>query len=511
MGAGGGHLNLGGRVNLPHNPESAPGSSLLTMQAHMAPPQQPNYPYPMQDEYFGAQSNPHYDMIPTIDTTFSSHPGSQYGSPPNEGGRMPISPVQKGLSVLDATLPASFDSQGISHIARYGQLAASVPSRFGLESSPPSSFQHKAIGDSPALRNLHNSAFGDDSRNGKNGLLASSPPDTNEQPFGRRIMHSERFSKSKNTMSASLGARPPLTATDDWDEENFTFEEDLVPTALHDLLTPQEKMRRFSRDRTEDEGNTLSHRHSLSGLGASPADSNSKVGSPSAATSSPSRFGALWTRARQNEGGLESGSLPGVSAFGHVGSPLRNSSLHPGASPSMRAISKPTSGDVSPFVSSPPRQATMSMISQQLQRTRLSSRASEGSDGSGFGAAGSLHPGPGIGRVTSSSSVGSSGGGRLGVDRAVSSSSVGRERIEEEQGLFSMEEEEEMEKEKERRKDGSAGSSTPSGTAGKRYSGPWGLGFGKSSPSLGPIGEQRASSGNVGSLRKEGGVWGNGM
>ena len=74
-----------------------------------------------------------------------------------------------------------------------------------------------------------------------------------------------------------------------------------------------------------------------------------------------------------------------------------------------------------------------------------------------------------------------------------------------------MEEEEEMEKEKERRKDGSAGGSTSGGAAGKRYSGPWGLGFGKSSPSLGPIGGQRASSGNVGSLGKEGGVWGNGM
>lgn len=512
IGAGGGHLNLGGRVNLPHHPEPAPGSSLLTMQAHMAPLQQPNYQYSMQDEYFGTQPHqkPHYDMIPTIDTTFSSHPGSNYGSPPNESGRMPMSPVQKGLSVLDAPLPASFDSQGISHMARYGPLAASVPSRFGLESSPPSSFQQKAIGDSPALRNLHNSAFGDDSRNGKNGMLASSPPDSTEQPFGRRIMHSERFSKSKNMISVSLGSRAPLTATDDWDEENFAFEEDLVPNALHDLLTEKEKMRRFSRD----DGNSLSHRHSLSGLGASPADSNSKVGSPSAATSSPSRFTSLWGRSRPNEGGIESGSLPGVSAFGHVGSPLRNSSLHPGASPSIRAVSRPTSGDVSPFVSSPPRQASMSMISQQLQRTRLSSRASEGSEGSGLSGNSALHPGLGMGRMTSGgSSVGNSAGGRLGMDRAVSSSSIGRERIEEEQGLFSMEEEEELEKEREKRKDGPTAGSAPGTSATKRFSGPWGLTTyppESSSPNLGPIGGQRSAGGNVGSLGKDGGVWGNG-
>ncbi|KAF2478087.1 uncharacterized protein BDR25DRAFT_7890 [Lindgomyces ingoldianus] len=493
--------NLGGggqfgRVHLPPHPDPGPGSSLLTMQAHMAP-MQPNYPYQMQDEYFGAQKS-QYDMIPTIDTTFSSHPGSQYGSPPNEGGRLPISPVQKGLTVMDVQLPASFDSQGISHMARYGPIASSVPAKF-LGSSPPSSYQN----DSPAVRNLHNSAFGDDSRS---RALASSPPDSIEQPVGRRIMHSEMGASRPRGMnfSASVGARAPMTINDEWDDSELIgkFEEDMIPSSLHeDLFTEQEKRRHLSRDHGDNDGNSLSHRHSLSRLGASPTASDVKVGSPSAATSSPSRFQSLWGKSRQtNDGGVESGSLPGVSAFGHVGSPLRNSSLHPSASPSMRA--RATSGESSPFVSSPPRQASMSMISQQLQRTRLSSRASEGPEAAGLGS-NPLHPG--INRVTSGSSIVSSSG-RLGMDRAVSTSSIGRERIEEEQGLFSMEEEDEIE----RGKNKDAASTTSTTSSNKRFSGlSWGSG-GKASPSLAPIGGHRAQGpvGTMSGLGKEAGPWG---
>ncbi|PSN64524.1 hypothetical protein BS50DRAFT_498441 [Corynespora cassiicola Philippines] len=478
---GSSHFN---RVNIQHHNEPAPNSSLLTMQAHMAP-MQPNYPFPGQDEYFGGHKP--YDMIPTIDTTFSSHPGSNYGSPPNENGRLPISPVQKGLSVMDVQLPASFDSQGVSHAARYGPMASSVPAKF-LANSPPSSFQ----GDSPALRNLHDSAFGDGSR--RAAALGSSPPESIEQPIGRRILHSELGGwRSRNTLSSSVGARPALAMNDDWDESDLIgkFEEELLPSSLNDLLTPQEKMRRFSRDHGDNDGNSLSHRTSLSRLGASPTASDLKVGSPTGLTSSPSRFQSFWGKSRtSNNDGMESGSLPGTSAFGHVGSPLRNSTLHPGASPSLRAMNRPTSGEASPFVSSPPRQASMSMISQQLQRTRLSSRASEEPG---------LHPG--VPRVTSASSMGSTGG-RLGMDRAVSSSSINRERIEEEQGLFSMEEEEDMNA---KSKDGA---STTSSSSNKRLSGlSWGSG-GKASPSLAPIGGHRAGA-NASGAGRENGPWGN--
>ncbi|KAK8236938.1 hypothetical protein HDK77DRAFT_484278 [Phyllosticta capitalensis] len=440
----------------PHYP---PEPSLLTQQAMAGPGPQSPYPYmPSDDPYVPAQPKQMHDMIPTIDQTFSSNPGSNFGSPPNDA-RLPTSPVQKGLSVLDAPLPASFDSQGISHMARYGPIAASVPSRFGLESSsPPSSYTNKPA-ESAALRNLHNSAFGEEAR-ARNGF-GSSPPAA-EEPFGgRRIMHSERYSRPK-MLSSSLGTRT-LAGPDDWDE-NFAFEEDLVPNSLHELLTPQEKMRRFSR--AGDDEHSFNHRQSLSGLGT-PGDS--KVGSPLA--SSPSRFGALFSRTHKTEDG--SGSSPGASAFGHVGSPLRNSSLNPNAiasSPGLRPIggdrrttpSSSTIGDPSPFgLSSPPRQASMSMISQQLQRTRLSSLVSD-SKPEGSPLPDSHTPShPGMPRLGSASSVGSvasaSASGApsamsmamrpgLGIDhRAVSSTSIGRERIEEEQeqGLFDMEEEEE--------------------------------------------------------------------
>jgi hypothetical protein len=294
-------------------------------------------------------------------------------------------------------------------------------------------------------------------------------------------------------MSSSVGARP-VFKDDDWDDSDMIgkFEEDLLPNSLSDLLTPQEKMRRFSRDQADLDANSLSHRASISRLGASPNASDLKMGSPNGATSSPSRFQSLWGKSQPTyNGGFESGS-PGASVFGHVGSPLRNSSLHPGASPSLRAMNRPTPGDTSPFVSSPPRHASMSMLSQQMQRTRLSGR-----EESGF-TSNPIHPG--INRVTSGSSVGSSGG-RLGMDRAVSSSSINRERIEEEQGLFSMEEEEDLAKSKD-------GASTTSSTSNKRLSGlSWGSGGGKASPNLAPVGGHR-TTGSSG-LTRENNPWGN--
>ena len=450
-----GPMAFGGRT-MP-TPIPPPGGSLLSMQQNSLAQAQPTMTTGAPDDFAGPGSwnkRQPFDIIPTIDTTFSSHPGSAYGSPPADS-RLPVSPIQKGLSVLDAPLPASFDSQGISLYARTGPVAASVPTRFGWESSPPSSFPSKPFGDSTALRNLHNSAFGDDSKHDKS-ILASSPPVVADEPIGRRIMHSERWSRPK-MLSASLGARPPVRTNDEWGED-FAFEEDMLPPSLHDLLTPQEKLRRFSRN-TEEE-----NRLSLSGLGT-PAESSSKVGSPS--TASPSRFGSLFSRQKLENSDVGSGT--GASAFGHVGSPLRNSSLHPGASPSLHPISKSLSSDISPFVSSPPRQASMSMITQQLQRTRLSTRVVESSSDT------TVHPG--MVRVASGSSTGSAASGRL--DRAVSSTNIGRERIEEEQELFSMDDDPDMKKKKSNWKRSSGGLWT----------------LGKASPRLGPIGGQRGGSG----------------
>ncbi|MCJ1229832.1 hypothetical protein MMC12_006502 [Toensbergia leucococca] len=431
----GGHLNLGGRVDPQsyHHQDSALANSLLAQQANGN-----QLPFGHQfsqalETDFTPQISIHtklYNNLPSIDTSYASHPDSKYGSP-RDDILSPLSPVAH-LSTLDAPLPASFDSQGISYMARHGPVAASVPSKFGLE-SPPSSLPRKSALPTDALRNLHDSAFG----RSKIANLGSSPLGSGDESFGQRTMHSQRVPKPK-MMSASL---PRPRANEEWDE-GFLFggEEDFLPTSLHDLLTPQEKMRRLSR--TEQDSSIF--RESLSGLGT-PAESASKVGS-----ASPSRFGALFARQKREE------ETNGVSnsAFGQVGSPLRNSSLHPGASPSLRALSHPMSGDVSPFLASPPRQSSMSMISQQLQRTRLSNRA-ESNDTTGNSSTPSLHP-----RLASGSN------GRL--DRAVSSS-----RIDEEQGecVFSMEEEE---------------------YNGKRYSGGWGY---ARSPALGTVGGARQGLG----------------
>lgn len=443
------------------------------MQTTTTVPYPSTFPYGLQDDYLPPQpSQPmRYDNIPTIDTTFPSHPGSAYGSPPSDG-RLPTSPNINGLSVMDAPLPASWDSQGISHIARYGAIAASVPSRFGIDPLL-SSLPRPAMSPSSTLKTLHDSAFGEAPPSKTFNGFGYSPPAVNGYAIGKR-MHSERNFKPK-IMSSSLGARPLLGIGDEWDGDTFAFDEDasdMVPTSLHDLLTPQEKMRRSER---VEEDNLITQRRPLFSDLSTPAES--KVGSPS--TGSPSRFGALFSR-QPVKLDLDTPSSFGASAFGHVGSPLRNSTLHPDASPSLRPISRPTSGDVSPFVSSPPRQSSMSILSQQLQRTRLSSRADSAEN---------LHPGltrhPSDRAVSSSNAGTNTGNAR--PDRVVSGSSMGRaEKIDEEQGLFSMEEEEE---DKERRKEHGGGGL-------KRHSGGLGWGFarGRGSPDLGPIGGQRATS-----------------
>lgn len=457
-GAVGGHLNLGGRVDPPyHHQDSALANSLLSQQA--ASGNTPTFGHSFShyvDGDYGTQiglNHQPYECLPHIDTGYSSHPGSKYGSP-RDDNRMPLSPVAH-LSALDAPMPASFDSQGISYMARHGPVAASMPTKFGLE-SPPSSSPKKAGMPSDALRNLHDSAFGREHRT-RASNLGSSPLGSGDEGLGQRIMHSQRVAKQK-LLSSSL-PQTQANTTEDWDNNLLFGEEDLLPTSLHDLLTPAEKMRRLSR--TEQE---------ISGVGT-PADSSSKVGSPG--TASPSRYGALFARHRREED-TNGHDTPTTSAFGHVGSPLRNSSLHPNSSPSLRASSNHTiSGDMSPYFASPPRQSSMSIISQQLSRTRLSSRAPDSSSNSDT--ANPTHNGlhPPTTRSTSNTS---------NLNRALSSSSsiTTTTRIDEEQSggdfVFAMEEEDE-------------------GGHTKRYSGTgWNLqppAQGSGSPRLGTVGGER--------------------
>ena len=423
-----------------HHQESVLGNSLLAQQANGSQPHFGHQFPPMMDVDPNLISSMHpqsCDNSQPLDIGYSANQDSKYGSPRDEA-HMPLSPVMH-LSTLDAPLPASFDSQGISYMARHGPVAASVPSKFGLE-SPSSSLPKKSLLPSDALRNLHDSAFGREPRS-RIQNLASSPSVNGDEVSGQRLMHSQRIAKPR-MLSASMPRPGP---TDDWgDDILFGGEEDYLPSNLAHLLNPDEKTRRFS-GREQD---PTAVRENLSGHGT-PAEVSSKVGSPS--TASPSRFTALFTKQKRDE---EANGLAN-SSFGHVGSPLRNSSLHLGSSPSLRNVSRPISNDLPLQVSSSPRQNSMSILSQQLQRTRLAKN--ESSDGQA-----SLHP-------ISARHV-SSPASRL--DRAVSSSSINTNRIDEEspECVFSLDEEE---------------------YNGNRNNGIWTASNGTRSPNLGPIGGGR--------------------
>lgn len=352
----------------------------------------------------------------SMEAGYSSWPTSPFGSPPRES-RLPLSPSLMPLSALDATLPGSFDGQGISHFARHGPVAASVPSRFGLESvistSPPTSATPTL-----AFGNLDHIAAGDFSRYRRRVQVPTTPP----QPLGdilpRKAMYSERVGSNTQLISSSLGARPivPLPGPDD-EDDHFQFEEDLVPDSLQELLTPQEKMRRFSRSEEE---SALSARFSHTTLSSS---GTSKGASPT--TTSPSRYASVFAQRKEDP----DMALLGPSAFGHVGSPLRNSSLKAETGVPSRAVMRPRSRETS-YVSSPPRSSNLSIL---LQKNSLNPR-------SGL-TEGSTPLPPLTQRSISSSSISSTLGGSGPLMRATSSSSVGHERISEQASIFTMEEE----------------------------------------------------------------------
>lgn len=318
-----------------------------------------------------------------------SHSGSQYGSPrEDELSRfgLGLSPINgKGLSVLDAPLPASFDPNGISNAARFpaAPWPSSVPSKFGLESPTPSLTNAKDSRTSETLKLLHTSAFG--SSEHLIAPIGSSPP--SEEYFGKRTMHSSRFAKPK-MLSSSL---PKNTSVDrDWEAEfafgddNDNLPENYVPENLQDLLTPAEKARRGSM--------RLDNDVSLDGL--------SKYGSPIG--TSPSRWGPMFQRQKEEEDAAR--SVPRVSAFGHVGSPLRNSILAQEMSNGSNSLNRPSSLRST--------SESMSMLSQQLQRSRLDDAITSPGP--------LLHPGAARAAGSSISPIGK----ERGMERHVSSGSI---------------------------------------------------------------------------------------
>lgn len=424
----------------------------------------PPHPFSASEDNFAAQSRlGQRDSIPGLDGPFGSPTGSNFGSPPTDS-RLPFSP--KGLTALETPFPASFDSSSISLVAQHHKkFGESVPTTFNwgpLNATSPTT----TTANQQAFGNLNSLARADKGDGSSYRQLegASSPPSSSHllsprlraadaQP--RRIIQSDRRATSY-TVAHSMGARPqsdefegirngPKADEAATDDDELAFGEDLVPHSLSELLTPQEKMRRFSRSE-QDHG--LSSRPPRSGYGSPP------LGSPS--HNSPSRYGALFANRQQQQQPRNETEGVGPSPFGHVGSPLRKSSFGGRAveggtqpSPSLGAISRlGKSGDVSPFPASPTRSSGVGLISEQLRKARLGGSSGGGGgleSAGGFGSSNGLATPSGPTRTISSSSIGSpvaeTKAGRL--DRAMSSTSVGRERIDEEDCVFSMEDDEE--------------------------------------------------------------------
>ena len=370
------------------------------------------HPFLHEDESSFAPDRYPFQQIPSIETGLSSNPGSPYGSPP-EDLRNPISPIgRRGLTALDAPLPASFDSNGISHIARYGPIAASVPSKFGLE-SPMASLSQRNAYPSAGGSGLRSAAVGNNNNNNnrpnvQNGM---SPTILAEDQTGPRQLHSQRLNRPA-ALSASV---PRVASTEEW-EDLFHTEEDLLPPTLHDdVLTPQEKLRRMSRPEQEIGG--LRERNNDLRI---PSGNSSKVGSPLG--SSPSRFSALF--AQQNAKKDTDMTTSGASAFGHVGSPLRESVLQhtDGSEPAQSGFSS-FSGHG--FTNSP-RNSSASGIAEQMRRMKIG-RTESSEPASKPSTASTRYSSAPISRI----------------DRTISSPRMTSTRIEEEgpEMLFSMDEE----------------------------------------------------------------------
>ena len=298
------------------NQDAQLSNSLLSQQRQYPVESYTNqYPYTEQEEGGGL-----YDRFaPYRNGPIEGGLGSPPFGSPLEESQFLGSPVENLRTALNAPLPHSFDPNGLSHIAKYGPLGQSVPDKFGMK-SPPASLPKRGIQQPETSTNSR----GASGMNLRNGTTLGSSPHTQDEPAAQRIMHSQKNARS-NRLSASV---PQGGALDDW-EENFTFEQDLLPNSVRDeVLTPQEKMRRMSRPDQE------------SGSLAIPSGNSSKVGSPSMA-GSPSRFRAIFEQQEKQKELQENGSNVGngVSAFGHVGSPLRESWMANGANSSPNTLS----------------------------------------------------------------------------------------------------------------------------------------------------------------------------
>ncbi|KAK6498111.1 hypothetical protein TWF506_004352 [Arthrobotrys conoides] len=346
----GNQIPLGGRIAPEYN-NHGPRSSALSMSIVQ-------HPFAVSQgfsQYDGSVEQQNgYDIGYGPGVTYDS----AFGSPREENG-LPLSPLatsHRTLGPLDAGLPASLDSNGISYFAKYGPIAASVPSKFGMESPPASLPQNSA------LQSLRRSAYADDAESNEPSRSRRSPPlQPDETSFSQRLLQ-RNLGRNKFPMSSSLPRPIGHMISDDSPFDNSEGE-DLVPASLlADVLGERGKEiknRRMSRPDHDDAMVGSWHRRNNTAPNT-PGEPTSAVGSPG------SRFGPLFSRRGRDE------DSP-ISAIGHVGSPLRNSYAQK-PSPPFGPIGRPQeSMDGGSFIASPTRPGLSlsrgSLLSATVPRT----------------------------------------------------------------------------------------------------------------------------------------------
>ncbi|RKF55774.1 putative spindle poison sensitivity protein scp3 [Erysiphe neolycopersici] len=352
-GGSSGHLNIGGQVGMDyyHSPKSVPHLSNSLLCAYVKPSSSYGY-----QKFIGYREGSHsprrkssFDItIPSSDVGYTTSSANRtdekmrrYCLGSSWPGKLP--------NILDAQMPNSFDTNIISWGGMQGSVSTPAPFNIGLD-APSDSSGTRDSRSSDTLKNLRNSVFGDEPQERFQDQVASLPINISDDYLGVRTKQTPGPIKMK-----PVSVNVTSAVEQDW-VASFTFEEDYLPETLKDLMTPQEKARRGSRN-ADDES-----RYFHNGNGVQCNENSSEIGSPS--NSSPSRWGSLFQRQQQKE----EEDRARVSPFNHIGSPLRKTSLHPIPSPKAGPIARPNTTKDSP------RRSSTSIITQQLHRTQISEK-----------------------------------------------------------------------------------------------------------------------------------------
>ncbi|GAO48130.1 hypothetical protein G7K_2312-t2 [Saitoella complicata NRRL Y-17804] len=363
-----GPVDIGGRMPVEGRVGGGGGSALqVGLQMYgdqiMHHPHPQALPLPMQNQY--------QEYVDTTQATYSSSYGARRPSVNATGSfdglassfnDLKLSSSTRTLGPLDAPLPPSLDSNGMSYFARHGPIAASVPSKFGFDVpiGTPGAGNTADYGSSPAgtpsggknlimsLESADESALPQSPRSAALLPVPQGPDVLAPAPKRPHLPISSSFPARRTSFFRLNGLQgddwlPLSTAQEseqengvveeDEDEGHFTFEEDFVPSSLQELLTPQERERRMSRNDEErprvafsppGSHASLAPGHG-SGLGTSPGSTGSFGTSPGS-----SRFGALFQRhhstgnVTDTSSNLSSSPSRAVPAAGVIGSPLRS-------------------------------------------------------------------------------------------------------------------------------------------------------------------------------------------